>query len=80
MKKKIDLLQGNVSETFLQYLIPSVSATMMISFNYFIDTLCIGQKLGEQGLAALNLSWPVTTVLYSVGLLLGTGGGAMFSA
>lgn len=80
MKKKIDLLQGNVSETFLQYLIPSVSATMMISFNYFIDTLCIGQKLGEQGLAALNLSWPVTTVLYSLGLLFGTGGGAMFSA
>lgn len=80
MKKKIDLLQGNVSETFLQYLIPSVSATMMISFNYFIDTLCIGQKLGEQGLAALNLSWPITTVLYSVGLLFGTGGGAMFSA
>lgn len=80
MNKKIDLLRGNVSATFLQYLIPSVSATMMISFNYFIDTLCIGQKLGEQGLAALNLSWPITTVLYSVGLLLGTGGGAMFSA
>lgn len=80
MKKKIDLLQGNITETFLQYLIPSVSATIMISFNYFIDTLCIGQKLGEPGLAALNLSWPITTVLYSVGLLLGTGGGAMFSA
>lgn len=80
MKNKVDLLQGNVSKTFLQFLIPSVSATMMISFNYFIDTLCIGQKLGETGLASLNLAWPITTVLYSVGLLLGTGGGAMFSA
>ncbi|MCI9176331.1 MAG: hypothetical protein HFH49_15625, partial [Lachnospiraceae bacterium] len=80
MKKQIDLLQGKVNETFLQYLLPSVSATMMISFNYFIDTLCIGQKLGEQGLAALNLAWPVTTALYAAGLMLGTGGGALFSA
>ncbi len=80
MKKQIDLLQGKVNETFLQYLLPSISATMMISFNYFIDTLCIGQKLGEQGLAALNLAWPVTTALYATGLMLGTGGGALFSA
>lgn len=80
MKKQIDLLRGKVNETFLQYLLPSVSATIMISFNYFIDTLCIGQKLGEKGLAALNLAWPVTTALYATGLLLGTGGGALFSA
>lgn len=80
MRKQIDLLTGRVNETFLQYLLPSVSATIMISFNYFIDTLCIGQKLGQQGLAALNLAWPVTTALYAAGLLLGTGGGALFSA
>ncbi len=41
MKKKINLVRGKVNETFLQYLLPSVSATLMISFNYFIDTLCI---------------------------------------
>lgn len=82
MKKKntVDLLQGNVSETFMKYMVPSVSATIMISFNYFIDTLCIGQKLGESGLAALNLSWPITTLLYAIGLMFGTGGGAMYSA
>jgi len=80
MKRKIDLLQSNESKTFLNYLVPSVSATIMISFNYFVDTLCIGQKLGEKGLAALNISWPITTLLYSVGLMLGVGGGAMFSS
>jgi Na+-driven multidrug efflux pump len=80
MKKQIDVLQGNVRDTFISYLIPSVSATIMISFNYFIDTLCIGQKLGEPGLAALNLAWPITTVLYSIGLLFGVGGGTVFSA
>ncbi len=80
MKKKINLLHDKENGTFLKYLVPSVSATIMISFNYFIDTLCIGQKLGENGLAALNLSWPITTLLYSLGLLLGVGGGAIFSS
>ncbi len=77
---KVNLLKDNISETFIKYLVPSVSATIMISFNYFVDTLCIGQKLGERGLAALNLSWPITTVLYSIGLMIGVGGGAMFSS
>ncbi len=36
-------------------------------------------EVRQQGLAALNLAWPVTTALYASGLL-GTGGGALFSA
>lgn len=80
MKEKIDLLRSKESDTFIKYLLPSVSANIMISVNYFVDTLCIGQKLGESGLAALNLSWPITTLLYSVGLMLGVGGGAMYSS
>jgi len=79
-KKKVDLLEGKVSDIFLKYLFPSVSATVMVAFNFFVDTLCIGQKFGEIGLAALNLSWPIITLLYSIGLMLGAGGGAMFSA
>lgn len=79
MNKKLDLLQDNVRKTFMRYLVPSVSATVMISVNYFVDTLCIGRELGEAGLASLNLAWPITTVLYSVGLMFGVGGGAVFS-
>jgi len=53
---------------------------MMISINYFVDTICIGRKLGETGLAVINLAWPVMTLLYSLGYLFGVGGGAMYSA
>lgn len=80
MKSNKNLLQGSVSKTFYRYLVPSMSATIMLSANYFIDTLCIGQKLGEEGLAALNLAWPITTVLYALGYLMGAGGGARYSA
>lgn len=80
MKSDKNLLQGNVRKTFYRYLIPGMSATIMLSANYFIDTLCIGQKLGEEGLAALNLAWPITTVLYALGYLMGAGSGARYSA
>lgn len=80
MKSNKNLLQGSVRSSFYRYLVPSMSATIMLSANYFIDTLCIGQKLGEEGLAALNLAWPITTVLYALGYLMGAGGGARYSA
>lgn len=80
MKSDKNLLQGNVRKTFYRYLVPGMSATIMLSANYFIDTLCIGQKLGEEGLAALNLAWPITTVLYALGYLMGAGSGARYSA
>lgn len=75
-----EILHGEVNEVFLKYLAPSVFATIMISINFFVDALCIGQTLGEEGLAALNLAWPITTVFYSLGFLFGVGGGAMYSS
>ena len=80
MRLNKNILQGNVNSVFFRYLVPSMSAMIMLSANYFIDTLCIGQKLGENGLAALNLAWPVTTVLYALGYLMGAGGGAIYAA
>ena len=75
-----DLLRGDLRPIFLRYLFPSIAATVMISINFFVDTLCIGQKLGELGLAALNFAMPVTGLLYAIGSLLGAGGATLFSA
>ena len=77
---KQDLLQDDLRPIFLRYLFPSIAATVMISINFFVDTLCIGQKLGELGLAGLNFAMPATGILYAVGSLLGAGGATFFSA
>ena len=69
-----DLIQESVGKLFSRYLFPSICATIMISINFFVDTLCIGRAMGEGGLAALNLSLPVTSLLSAVGSLLGVGG------
>ena len=76
---KLDAVTGNLRAIFLRYLFPSIAATVMISINFFVDTLCIGQKLGEGGLASLNIALPATGILYAFGCLLGQGGATLFS-
>ncbi|MEG1012023.1 MAG: MATE family efflux transporter [Ruthenibacterium sp.] len=74
------LLRENPSKLFLRYLVPGVTATMMVAMNYFVDTLCVGQTLGESGLAALNVSQPVAGFLYGIGYLLGVGGSTLYAS
>lgn len=73
------LLSGNVTKLFLRYLFPSVCATLLIAVNYLIDTICVGMKIGETGLAALNVVVPVTGLLYAVGYLFAFGSSNLFS-
>lgn len=77
---KSELLTARPGKLFLRYLFPGVAATMMVALNYFIDTLCVGQALGEVGIAALNISQPAPGVLYGFGYLFGVGGATLYSA
>jgi putative MATE family efflux protein len=79
MKHKSDLLRGDVRTLFIRYLIPGISAMLMVSLYIFFDTIFIGRGVGSEGLAALNISIPVYNVLFAVGLLFGVGGATAFS-
>ncbi len=73
------LLDTSVPKLFLRYLFPSVMATLLIAGNFLIDTICVGLKIGEAGLAALNVVVPVTGFLYAIGFLFGYGSSNLFS-
>ena len=60
---------------FSNYLIPSVIASVLISMYAIIDGIFIGQAVGDVGLAAINVAWPITAVLQSIGQALGLAGG-----
>ena len=59
---------------FSSYLIPSVVASVLISMYAIIDGIFIGQAVGDVGLAAINVAWPITAVLQSIGQALGLAG------
>ena len=60
---------------FSSYLIPSVIASVLMSMYAIIDGIFIGQAVGDIGLAAINVAWPITAFLQSVGTALGLAGG-----
>lgn len=60
---------------FLSYLIPSLIASVLMSMYAIVDGIFIGQKIGDSGLAAVNIGWPITSFLQSIGTALGLAGG-----
>ena len=50
---------GSVSKLFFRYLLPSISATMVTSIYVLADTIVIGQGIGPDAMAALNIVLPI---------------------
>ena len=78
LNKDQQMLASSVPTLFLRFLFPSVIATMFVAGNFLIDTICVGLKIGEAGLAALNVVVPVTGLLYAIGFLFGYGSSHLF--
>lgn len=64
-----------IMKKFSSYLIPSVIASVLMSMYAIIDGIFIGQAVGDVGLAAINIAWPITALLQSIGQALGLAGG-----
>jgi Na+-driven multidrug efflux pump len=64
----------NLLKTFLKYAIPCIIGMFLTSFITIVDGMFIGWKLGEKGLAAVNLTLPVLYVLLGITIMIGVGG------
>lgn len=63
----------------LQYVLPSISA-MVVSCTYnVVDGMFVGQGVGENALAAVNLTVPFTEITTALASMLTVGGGTIMS-
>ena len=69
----------SVFRLFWRYTFPSVLAMLVSGIYVIIDGIFIGQFVGEQGLAAIGVAYPLMTFFTGVGLMIGIGGGAIIS-
>lgn len=69
----------SLTRTFWAYTIPSMAALMVSGMYSVVDGMFIGHAMGADGLAALNLAWPLAGVVWAVAMLVGMGGGAELS-
>ena len=64
-----------MNQKFLKYIIPSVIASILSGIYVIVDGFFIGQVLGDNGLAAINISWPITSFIQTFGLAIGISSG-----
>ena len=75
----MNLLKDNVFKLYLKYFIPTIGAALSSAIYILFDTIFIGQGVGGDGLAALNIAIPIFGFYSGTGLLIGIGGSTLLS-
>ncbi len=63
----------------LSYILPSLIASLFLGLYVLVDGAFIGSKMGDIGLSAINIAWPITAFIQTIGLAIGISGGIQMS-
>lgn len=69
----------NHKKTFFQYVIPAVLSFALSGVYAIADGFFVGNSIGDAGLSAINIAYPVVAVLQSIGTGIGMGGAVRYS-
>lgn len=73
MKTNKHLQEKSIPALLWLYARPSMFASLITGLYGIIDGIFIGQKMGPEGIAAITLAFPITSLLIGLGVLLGIG-------
>lgn len=68
-----------IRRVFLRYSLPAIAAMLVNGLYQIVDGIFIGQAIGYQGLAAINMVWPILLFLMGFGIMIGIGAGSLLS-
>ena len=68
-----------LNKKFFSYVIPSILAFALSGVYTIVDGFFIGQSLGDTGLTAITLSYPISALIGAVGTGLGLSGAIRFT-
>jgi putative MATE family efflux protein len=74
------LERQSVGKAFVSYLVPSILGMLVIAFNFIIDGIMVGHKLGSTALAGIGIASPVYTLFVAMSLWIGMGGATLYSS
>ena len=63
-----------------KYIVPSVVSMVLVGTYTNIDGFFIGNVSGDDGLAAINIVWPIVAFITSLGMGIGVGGSVLMTA
>ena len=64
---------------FWKYALPSMLSQLLNSLFIIVDGFYIGQNMGDAGLAAINVAWPMVALIQAVSMAIGTGGAVLLA-
>jgi len=80
MNKRTEILEiGNIVPTLMKLSIPAMIGMLVGATYNIVDTIFIGHGVGSLGIAGLGVSFPVQSIIMSIGLLFGIGGASVIS-
>lgn len=68
---------GKVSKVFVKFAVPAILTNLLTMSAFFIDGILIGQLIGSEGLAAVNLVFPVFIMIGATGIVVASGSSAL---
>lgn len=66
-------------KTFFQYVIPSVLSFALSGVYTIVDGFFVGNSIGDLGLSAVNIAYPIVAVIQALGTGIGMGGAIYYS-
>ncbi|UPQ88423.1 MATE family efflux transporter [Vibrio sinaloensis] len=72
-------MQKSIYSQFWRYAIPTIAAMLVNGLYQVVDGIFIGHYIGADGLAGINVAWPVIGTILGIGMLVGVGTGALVS-
>lgn len=72
-------MQTSIYKQFWKYTIPTIAAMLVNGLYQVVDGIFIGRYVGADGLAGINVAWPVIGSILGIGMLVGVGTGALVS-
>ena len=81
MSKKGTEILGteNIPKLLIQQAVPASIGILVMSLNILIDTIFVGQWIGSDAIAAINVVLPVSFFIAALGMSIGIGGASIIS-
>ncbi len=69
----------NHKSLFFRYVIPSIIAFALSGIYAIVDGYFVGNTIGDVGLSAINIAYPIVAILQALGTGIGMGGAVYYS-
>ena len=71
--------EQNIATLLKRYSVPAIIGMVVNALYNVVDSIFVGQGVGEVGLVAVTLAFPLMVILMAVGMFVGLGAAAMVS-